>query len=117
MSDCWIFSYGTLRQPAVQRAIFQRELRGEADRLTGFRVGTVKISDPNIVAMSGSAEHPGLIRTGDPDDQIAGTAFAVAESELAAADAYEAADYVRHKVSLASGKVALVYLAIGQAVA
>ncbi|MEO6360602.1 MAG: gamma-glutamylcyclotransferase family protein [Sphingomicrobium sp.] len=111
MPDCWIFSYGTLRQPDVQRAIFQRELRGEDDCLTGFRVGIVKISDPDVAALSGSAEHPGLIRTGNPADRVAGTAFAVTDSELASADAYEAADYARHAVTLASGKTAFVYLA------
>ena len=111
MPDCWIFSYGTLRQPEVQRAVFRRELHGEADRLTGFRSGTVTISNPDVVALSGSAKHPGLIRTGDPGDQVAGTALSIMQSELAAADAYEAADYVRHEVVLASGKTAFVYLA------
>ena len=111
MPDCWIFSYGTLRQPDVQRAVFERELHGENDFLTGFRIGTVKISNPNVVALSGAAEHPGLIQTGDPADRVAGTALAVSESELAAADAYERADYIRHEVKLASAKTAFVYLA------
>lgn len=111
MADCWIFSYGTFGQPEVQRAIFQRELGGDDDCLTGFRIGTVKISDPNVVALSGSAEHPGLIRSEDSQEQVRGTALAVTEDELAAADAYETADYVRQTVILESGKTAFVYLA------
>ena len=107
----WIFSYGTLRQPEVQRELFGRALRAEEDALTGFRIGMVAISNPEVVRMSGSAEHPGLIRTDDPEDRVEGRALAVSGAELAAADAYEAADYVRAPVTLESGRAAFVYLA------
>ena len=107
----WIFSYGTLRQPEVQRELFGRALAAEQDALTGFRIGMVAISNPEVVRMSGSAEHPGLIATGEPSDRVAGLALEVTADELAAADAYEAADYVRAPVTLESGRAAFVYLA------
>jgi hypothetical protein len=111
--NLYIFSYGTLRQPEVQRAIFGRELEAEDDVLTGFRVGMVAISNPEVVRLSGSAEHPGLIRTDVEADRITGVALAVTNEELAAADAYEAADYVRVPVTLASGRAAFVYITRG----
>lgn len=106
----WIFSYGTLRQPDVQRAIFGRELDARDEALTGFRVGMVAISNPEVVQLSGSAEHPGLIRTGDQSDRVSGLALAVTIEDLAAADAYESADYIRVPVTLASGTPAFVYV-------
>lgn len=114
-SEQWIFSYGTLRQPEVQRAIFRRELHAREDVLTGFRVGMVAISNPEVIRLSGSSEHPGLIRTNDPNDRVCGSALAVTNEELAAADEYEAADYERLPVTLASGLAAFVYVAKGRA--
>ncbi|MEO5774640.1 MAG: gamma-glutamylcyclotransferase family protein [Sphingomicrobium sp.] len=109
----WIFSYGTLRQAEVQRAIFGRELEGHADALTGFRVGMVAISNPEVVRLSGSSEHPRLIRTDDNKDRVEGVALSITADELVAADAYEAADYVRVPVTLTSGRSAFVYVARG----
>lgn len=107
----WIFSYGTLRQPEVQQAVFGRVLDGREDALAGFRIARVAISNPEVVRLSGSAEHPGLLRTDDSTDRVTGLALSVTTEELAAADAYEAADYVRVPVKLASGTAAFVYLA------
>ena len=106
----WIFSYGTLRQPEVQRELFGRTLEAEDDVLTGFRIGMVAISNPEVVRLSGSSEHPGLVRSDDAD-RVQGQALAVTAAELAAADAYEAADYYRAPVTLESGRTAFVYLA------
>ena len=107
----WIFSYGTLREADVQRELFGRTLEADDDALTGFRIDMVAISNPEVVRMSGSAEHPGLVRTDDPGDRVEGQALAVTATELAAADAYEAADYFRAAVTLESGRAAFVYLA------
>jgi gamma-glutamylcyclotransferase (GGCT)/AIG2-like uncharacterized protein YtfP len=106
----WIFSYGTLRQPEVQRELFGRTLQAEDDVLSGFRIGMVAISNPDVVRLSGSAEHPGLVRSDDGNDRVEGQALAVTATELAAADAYEAADYYRAPVTLESGRPAFVYL-------
>ncbi|HEX8412408.1 MAG TPA: gamma-glutamylcyclotransferase family protein [Sphingomicrobium sp.] len=107
----WIFSYGTLRQPEVQRALFGRALAAVDDALCGFRIGMVRISNPKVVALSGSGEHPGLIATGERSDRVSGTALGVTSAELKAADAYEAADYCRVAVTLGSGRAAFVYVA------
>lgn len=106
-----LFSYGTLRLPDVQRANFGRLLVGIDDALAGFRLATVRITDPDVVAQSGSAEHPILVRTDDPRDRVPGTALEVTPEELLAADAYEVDDYVRTLTSLTSGRAAWVYVA------
>ncbi len=106
----WLFSYGTLRQPEVQRAVFGRLLHGEDDALTGFRRDTVVIADADVVAVSGAAVHPILV----PDTaaaSIAGSALAIEPADLPAVDAYEGATYARIGVTLMSGRAAQVYVA------
>jgi hypothetical protein len=95
----------------VQRANFGRLLDGEADVLPGYRLGNVTISDPAVVATSGSATHLIVIPTGDPADTVPGLLFRITAAELAAADAYETADYVRVEAVLSSGRRAWVYAA------
>ncbi|CAM3213803.1 Gamma-glutamylcyclotransferase AIG2-like domain-containing protein [Sphingomonas antarctica] len=106
-----LFSYGTLQYAAVQREQFGRLLTGTADTLSGFRVGRIAISDPEVVRQSGESHHPALVASDDPAHQIAGTIFELSGGELAAADDYEAADYVRTRVTLESGREAWVYVA------
>ena len=106
-----LFSYGTLQQPAVQVSLFGRELDGVRDRLPGYRLSTLAITDPDVAALSGSAEHPIATATGDPGDHIDGTVFAISQAELAAADTYEVDDYTRALVPLSSGVQAWVYAA------
>lgn len=106
----WLFSYGTLQQCAVQLALFGRRLEGRADALPGYKLGFVEISDPEVVATSGSARHLIVRATGDAADAVAGMAFQISVDELAAADAYEVDDMKRIEVDLASGKRAFVYI-------
>jgi hypothetical protein len=106
----WVFSYGTLQQPAVQQATYGRLLSGIADELPGFRLEHLRISNPAVIAISGVAEHPVAVRSPAPADRVTGTRFALTEAELAATDRYEAADYVRVPVVLASGSPAWLYL-------
>ena len=47
-----LFSYGTLQQEAVQLANFGRILQGSPDAVTGYRLASVKISDPDVVTVS-----------------------------------------------------------------
>ncbi len=107
----WLFSYGTLRQPEVQTAVFGRLVAGEDDALTGFRLATVAIADPGVVAMSGAAIHPILVPDLAATTPIAGTALRIEADDLAAVDAYEGATYARVAVTLASGRPAQVYIA------
>ena len=106
-----LFSYGTLRLESVQRASFGRLLDGTADRLPGFRLDTVEITDPDVLEKSGEKIHPIVRRTGRPEDTVEGIAFEVTAEELAEADAYEVDDYERVRVTLVSGREAWVYVA------
>lgn len=106
-----LFSYGTLQQPDVQLANFGRELGGTRDALPGYTVGYVEITDPNVIAISGSARHPIVAPSTSPDDAVEGTVFAISPAELAAADDYEVDDYARVLLRLRSGLDAWVYLA------
>lgn len=106
----WLFSYGTLRHDAVQLALFGRLLEGRADSLPGYRLGFVEIRDPAVISTSGSTRHLIVRATGDPADAVSGAAFRISRAELAAADAYEVAEYSRIESTLASGIAAFVYV-------
>ena len=53
-----LFSYGTLRLAEVQRSTFGRELDGRPDAIVGYDLDYVTITDPDVVAVSGSDRHP-----------------------------------------------------------
>ena len=112
MPESWehLFSYGTLRLEAVQRSTFGRTLDGRADRLPGYVLTLIEITDAAVVATSGQTHHPMLVHTGRPQDLVDGAVFAITPAELAQADAYEVADYKREHVILASGQQAWVYV-------
>lgn len=105
-----LFSYGTLQQPEVQRSTFGRELDGHSDAIVGYELDYVTIRDPQVVAVSGSARHPILRPSTQPNAHINGTVFAISAAELAAADDYEVDAYRRVSVPLRSGIRAWVYV-------
>ena len=104
-----LFSYGTLQQDGVQMAQFGRRLSGRADALPGWRTELVQITDPDVLAKSGKTHHP-IVMPGGKDDSVPGMVFEITSEELAAADAYEVADYKRVAAPLASGVTAWVYV-------
>ena len=104
-----LFTYGTLRDPAIQQRLFGRLLPGTPDAIPGFRLTTVTITDATAIAASGTAVHRIVEATGDPADQVAGTVLRLTPAELEVADAYETADYKRVTVTLASGAAAFLY--------
>lgn len=106
-----VFSYGTLRLPEVQRATFGRLLDGHEDAVVGYRLEVVTVTDEAVLAASGTAEHPILVRADDSDAAIPGTVFEISDDELLAADEYEVDDYERVEVPLRSGGSAWVYVA------
>ena len=106
-----LFSYGTLQYAGVQMEQFGRLLHGTADVLGGFRIGRIAIGDPEVVRQSGESHHPALVASDDPAHQIAGVVFEISSGELSAADEYEAGEYARQRVTLASGREAWVYVA------
>ena len=103
-----LFSYGTLRDPAVQQALFGRLLDGEVDAIPGWRQRMIEITDPDVIAKSGTRWHPMVERSDKPDDAVEGTLFRLSPSDIASADAYEV-DYERCEVRLRSGTVAFIY--------
>ena len=105
-----LFSYGTLRQREVQLSTFGRELNGQSDAIVGFELEYVTITDPHVIATSGSDRHPILRPTDRPGAAVEGTVFAIGTAELAAADEYEVDDYRRVAVPLRSGDQAWVYV-------
>jgi len=105
-----LFSYGTLRQREVQQSTFGRELQGRPDAVVGYELDYVTITDPQVIATSGSDRHPILRPAQHADAEVPGTVFAVTAAELAAADEYEVADYRRVAVPLRSGDQAWVYV-------
>jgi gamma-glutamylcyclotransferase (GGCT)/AIG2-like uncharacterized protein YtfP len=105
-----LFSYGTLRQEDVQLASFGRRLVGADDALPGFRRSMIEITDAEVIATSGAKFHPIVEASDDPADAVAGIVFEITEAELAAADAYEVADYKRVLARLKSGTDAWVYV-------
>ena len=108
-----LFSYGTLRLRDVQLATFGRELVGRADAIVGYELDYVTITDPHVVATSGSDRHPILRPTDHPDAEVDGMVFTISEAEVAAADEYEVDDYARIRVPLRSGDEAWVYVFAG----
>lgn len=105
-----LFSYGTLQQEDVQLATFGRRLVGAPDALVGYRQSMMAIDDPEVVRKSGKTHHPIVAFTGVNEDRVAGAWFEISDAELAHADAYEVAAYVRVKAALASGLEAWVYV-------
>jgi hypothetical protein len=108
----FLFSYGTLQDPTVQISNFGRELAGQADALCGYTQTLVAITDPQVVALSGKTHHPIVRSSENPNDEIRGMLFEITAEELAAADAYEVADYQRVAVILKSGAQAWVYVSV-----
>ena len=105
-----LFSYGTLRQPEVQRANYGRLLDGASDALTGYRLQPLAISDAEVVLRSGKAVHTIACHSGDPRDRIPGLLFEMSDAEVEATDAYEVDAYARVEVVLESGMRAWVYV-------
>ena len=103
-----LFSYGTLRDPAVQQRLFGRLLRGSADELPGYSCVSVEVADAGFALENGARQ--AMVRyTGKTHDRTPGMALDVTDSELATADAYEPVEYERVMTRLASGRAAWVY--------
>ncbi len=105
-----LFSYGTLRDKAVQLANFGRELSGSPDSLPGFSTSLIPIRDPAVVATSGKTHHTIAVRSNNPGDEVPGIVFEITALELAAADRYEVSEYTRVLVTLKSGAQAWAYV-------
>ena len=80
------------------------------DAVGGYELAALRITDPRVIAASGSDTHPLLVPSADPAAQVDGTVFEITAADLEAADDYEADDYARIEVPLRSGLRAWVYV-------
>jgi acyl-CoA thioesterase FadM len=106
----WLFSYGTLQDPAVQQANFGRTLNGRHDVLPGYALSTVAIRDQQVIQTSGKSTHAIIDPSEATGDGVAGTVYPLTPQELAAADRYEVAEYKRVAVTMQSGLRAWAYV-------
>ncbi|MFI5529411.1 gamma-glutamylcyclotransferase family protein [Kitasatospora sp. NPDC051853] len=109
-----LFSYGTLQLEQVQLDRFGRLLEGIPDALPGHRMTVIRVTDPEVIAASGTDHHPLVLPSDDPEDLVEGSVLTLTDEELAAADDYEVDDYARREVLLASGTRAWVYLSAAE---
>ncbi len=105
-----LFSYGTLQLKQVQKDTFGRLLKGKKDKLRKYRIKILKITDPKVIKLSGTDEHPILEYTGNNDNYVEGIIFEITDKELLQADRYEVDDYERKLLTFESGAKAFVYL-------
>jgi hypothetical protein len=90
-------------------------VEGRETAIVGYRQEWLTITDPAVIATSGSDRHPILVPTGDRSHRIPGTVFAITPDELIAADEYEVDDYERIEIALETGEPAWVYVFAGPA--
>lgn len=105
-----LFSYGTLREEPVQRAVFGHAVEGVSDAILGYRLCAITLADARTIALSGTADHTILEPTGRSDDQVEGIVLELNAADLARADAYEDAAYKRVRAAMRSGAEAWVYV-------
>lgn len=110
-----LFSYGTLRDSAVQLANFGRLLSGRADFLPGYTLVPIAIEDAAVVALSGKSQHM-IAKLANAEAEVSGVVFEITPQELAAADRYEVAEYTRVLVTLKSGVQSWVYVEAREAI-
>jgi gamma-glutamylcyclotransferase (GGCT)/AIG2-like uncharacterized protein YtfP len=108
-----LFVYGTLLLERVQLAQFGRTVPGFDDVLPGYRLSTVSVEDPDVVAKSGETVHPVVVPTGRGTDEVNGRVLRITTEELRRADEYEVDDYKRVAANLRSGLRAWVYVEAG----
>ncbi|MCK0160904.1 gamma-glutamylcyclotransferase family protein [Allomuricauda sp. F6463D] len=96
----YLFSYGTIQDPQVQKYVFGRLLKGKADTALGFK----KVEN----AIYG--RYPLIIKTNNARDKVNGMSFEVNDLDLKKADIYETSAYKREKFPLESGGEAWVYI-------
>lgn len=106
-----LFSYGTLSQENVQISSFGRLLHGVSDKISGYRLDKVEITDIEVISKSGKNVHDIMFYTGDENDTIDGIIYDITKEELKIADNYEVDDYKRQKITTISGVETWVYIA------
>lgn len=107
-----LFSYGTLQLEYVQLENYNRTLKGERDKLAGYKIENLQITDTTVLEKSQMEYHPIALKSNNQNDFIEGILFEITDSELAETDKYEVNQYHRILETFKSGKKAWVYVAI-----
>lgn len=106
-----LFSYGTLQLEKVQFANYGRILEGEQDKLFGYRIEEIQITDVSVLAKSQLGHHPIAVKSEFKDDFVEGMIFEITGTELTETDKYEVSQYHRILETFFSGKKAWIYVA------
>jgi hypothetical protein len=96
----YIFSYGSLQEPKVQLALYNRLLTGKKDSLSGYKIAKEKIA----------SQYPIVYKTGNYFDVVKGVVFEITEKELLESDDYEGEFYERVLLQLTSRQQAWCYI-------
>jgi hypothetical protein len=75
-----LFSYGTLQDEKVQLRTFGRKLLCSKDVLIGYKIKLIRITDPEIIKLSGKEYHPALIAS--DSNNVDGMVFEVTNQEI-----------------------------------
>jgi len=106
-----LFSYGTLQLERVQFENYGRILKGEQDRLKGYKIENLQITDSSVLSKSQLEYHPIAVKSENDNDYIDGVIFEITETEIAETDKYEVSQYHRILETFESGKKAWIYVA------
>ena len=106
-----LFSYGTLQLEKVQLENYGRLLIGEPDRLIGYKIEKLQITDLTVIAKSKLEYHPIALKSENERDFIEGMLFEITHEELLETDKYEVSQYHRILETFESRKSAWVYVA------
>ncbi|HUE64172.1 MAG TPA: gamma-glutamylcyclotransferase family protein [Rhizomicrobium sp.] len=101
-----LFSYGTLRQAKIQRALYGRVVETKPDAIMGYCIRVVQLTDWKYAQISGG-DLQWTIEKGPGD--IEGSVLLLTPDELVHTDEYEPKEYGRVKVPLRSGGEAWAY--------
>jgi gamma-glutamylcyclotransferase (GGCT)/AIG2-like uncharacterized protein YtfP len=105
-----VFSYGSLREEAVQISIFGRVVRTEPDELVDCIRTLIEVPTWHKAAAQGLTHYANIEYAPGSGNRVAGVVLELTDGEIAVCDAYEQdADYVRVVAILASGRSAWVY--------
>lgn len=105
-----LFSYGTLQLEKVQLENYGRLLHGAHDRIIGYKLDRIRITDKEVLRKSNQEFHPIAIRTDYLEDTVEGMVFEITDEELQKSDDYEVADYKRVLATCESGKQVWAYV-------
>jgi gamma-glutamylcyclotransferase (GGCT)/AIG2-like uncharacterized protein YtfP len=108
----YLFSYGTLQKDSVQLDLFGRLLHGTKDKLKGYKVAPIEITDEAFLSKGEQKVQLTVMISTDKNDALEGMVFEITSEELLHADKYEPANYKRIKIKPESGIEAWIYVAV-----